>query len=322
MRIDAIGGYFGLELPGASREFHRGMLRFQSARAAFLALLSTLRPSAVWMPWYVCNSVLEPLQMTRIPIRRYELDEHFRVASVDLQPGEWLFYVDYFGLCEENVHDVLTRFPRKQVVIDRSQSFYASPPDCLATLYSPRKFFGVPDGGYLSTRCAVSEPIDADPQSIDRFAHLLKRADGHVESGYADYVAAEDTLSMQEPKLMSALTQRLLESIDYATIREQRARNYVLLDERLGTANGFRFRPASHAAPLCYPFLGAPAHLRNTLMAERIYTPAYWPEVAAMEAAPPFERNIANTALFLPCDQRLAPHQIESISQRILHALR
>jgi hypothetical protein len=321
MNVDAVGGYFGLELPDARRALHDGALPFQSARAAFLALLQALRPRAVWMPWYVCDSILEPLRMTGIPIRRYALDERFRVASVDLEAGEWLFYVDYFGLCDSNVDDVLSRFPRDQIVIDRSQAFYAPPADCLATLYSPRKFFGVPDGGYLATRCAIAEPAEVDNGSVDRFAHLLKRIDAHAEAGFADYVAAEKTLGMQEPKRMSALTQRLLDSIDYETIRERRTRNYALLDAKLGAVNRFRYRPGEVTAPLCYPFLGAPAELRRTLIEKRIYTPGYWPEVAANDSAPAFERNVAASAIFLPCDQRLAPQQLDSVSQQLLHAL-
>jgi hypothetical protein len=125
MNTEAIGGYLELELPREGTEFHRGALRFQSSRAAFLALLRTCRPTAVWMPWYICESMVEPVMMAGIPIKRYEIDERLRIKSAEPADGEWLLYVNYFGISGNNVEDVLDRFPRTRVVIDNAQAFFA-----------------------------------------------------------------------------------------------------------------------------------------------------------------------------------------------------
>src|SRR5258706_1935241 len=226
MNEDAIGGYLELELPRARAEYYQEALRFQSARSAFLALLRTCRPSAVWMPWYICESILEPLVIAQVPIKRYELDERMRVKSAALADGEWLLYVNYFGISDEGVDDVLSRFPRDQVVIDNAQGFFAAPRECVGTLYSPRQFIGVPDGGYLATRRPVHLPSTIDRASALRFSHLLARIDANAEAGYADYTRAEDSLKLQEPKRMSKLTQRLLQSIDYAKIGARRIANF------------------------------------------------------------------------------------------------
>jgi hypothetical protein len=321
MSTEAIGGYFQLELPPAGTEYHRDALRFQSSRAAFLALLRAGRPSAVWMPWYICESMCEPLVMAGIPIRRYELDERLRVKSAELAGGEWLLYVNYFGLCDSNVSDVLDRFPRERVVIDNAQAFFAQPHDCLATLYSPRKFVGVPDGGYLVTNKAICAPEQVDHASLDRCAHLLKRIADDAESGYADYAAAEESLRLQEPKCMSALTQRILAGIDYADVRARRVENFAFLHEKLQRYNRFSFDPSPDAAPLCYPYRGAPAGLRDELRAQRIYTASYWAEVAATESAPDFERGLPGSTVFLPCDQRLSRAQREMMVRHVLDRL-
>src|SRR5260370_3994686 len=171
----AVGGYFELDLPPAGAALHDDALRFQTSRAAFLALLRSLRPTAVWMPWYICDAMIEPLRMAGIPIKRYRIDAEMRVQSADLAQGEWLVYVNYFGLCDRQVDDVLSRFPRECVVIDNAQALFAQPRDCLATLYSPRKFVGVPDGGYLVTRQPVDMPEAIDQASVQRCTHLLRR---------------------------------------------------------------------------------------------------------------------------------------------------
>jgi hypothetical protein len=56
----------------------------------FLALLRAGQRSVVWMPWYICGSMLEPLVMAGIPIKRCELDERLRVKFAEPADGEWL----------------------------------------------------------------------------------------------------------------------------------------------------------------------------------------------------------------------------------------
>jgi hypothetical protein len=317
----AIGGYFELELPHAAATLHDGALRFQSSRAAFLALLRAARPTAVWMPWYICDAMIEPLRMTGTPVKRYRLDADLRVQSADIAHGEWLVYVNYFGLCARQVDDVLNRFPRERVVIDNAQAFFAQPSDCLATLYSPRKFLGVPDGGCLVTQQPVEMPDAIDEASLLRCGHLLTRLAKDAEAGYADYARAEESLKQQEPLRMSALTQRLLASIDYDSVRERRVANFAFLHEKLQRYNRFRFSPGEDAVPLCYPFFGAPAGVHEALRAQRIYTPTYWPDVAAAADAPDFERSLPGSTLCLPCDQRLTRDDLAPMVQHLMDRL-
>ncbi|WP_207004600.1 hypothetical protein [Trinickia mobilis] len=318
MKSEAIGGYLQLELPRATGEHHREAMRFQSSRAAFLALLQACRPKAVWMPHYICDSMIEPLTITGVPVKRYELDEALRVKSAALGDGELLLYVNYFGICEHNVDDVLNRFPRERVVIDNAQAFFSEPRDCAATLYSPRKFVGVADGGYLVTQLPVSAPTEIDRHTPLRFAHLVKRIDEDAESGYADYTAAEESLKFQQPKCMSNLTRRILMSIDYADVRARRVANFARLHERLSASNAFPITSKGTSTPLCYPYLGGPADLRQRLLAQRIYTPCYWPEVAEAESMPELEKRLGQSAHFLPCDQRLSAAQLDHIAELVL----
>jgi hypothetical protein len=309
----AIGGYFALELPLNSGEYHRTALRFQSARAAFLALLREGRPSTVWMPWYICECTTEPLAMCGIPVRRYALDKDLRILSAEPEPNDWLLYVNYFGLCGRHAAETLERFDRNRVIIDSTQAFFAEPADCLATIYSPRKFFGVPDGGYLVTNLNVREPDEIDNGSIGRSQHLFQRLGDAPEPGYADFVTAEASLSKQEPKRMSLFTQTLLSRIQYAEIRAQRVANFTYLHERLVEKNSFPIFLSNNDVPLCYPYFGDNSFLRYELRSHRIYTPVYWPELAQSTVVPDFEAKLAQQTVFLPCDQRMKIQQLETM---------
>ena len=130
-----------------------GAAAFQSGRAAFLALLESGRPACVHLPWYLCDSMREPLRQAGVAGRPYAIDGEFRPPeSLALESNEWLLVVNYFGLCESVVADLQARHPSEQIVVDNAQAFFAAPTRCRASLYSPRKFFGVPDGGFLAAR--------------------------------------------------------------------------------------------------------------------------------------------------------------------------
>jgi hypothetical protein len=316
----AIGGYFELELPPGRGELYPHARRFQSARAAFLALLLAGAPKRVWMPWYNCETMLEPPEMAGVSVLRYRIDEYFDIAEeIDLDEGDWLLYVNYFGVCDAKIDSLSGRFPRDRLIIDNSQALYSPASDCLATLYSPRKFFGIPDGGYLVTDLDVPVPSEQDFESIDRFAPLLVRIDRGPEAGYEGIRAARATLRGQPPKRMSTLTQHLLEHIDYASALERRRRNFALYHHLLSKDNALNVPPMPEHAPLCYPFWNHRADLHAALAAERIFVPRYWPGLrGAAGTSDDLEFRLSTECLALPCDQRYGEPEIE----RVVAALR
>lgn len=308
-----IGGYFEFELSQGEGEYHPCALRYQSARAAFLALLRAGHPDAIWLPWYICDSMVEAATMGGIPVRRYQLDKQLRVLDANLGARDWLLYVNYFGVCAANVSATLARFDPAKVIIDNSQAFYDKPHDCLASIYSPRKFFGVPDGGYLITQLAVPAPEKIDKGSLKRCQHLLQRLEHGPEPGYSSFVQAESSLSGQEPRRMSTLTQTLLGRIPYLEIREKRRANFCQLHAHLAASNQFPLSLQGREVPLCYPYLAPEPYATRTLYSQRIYLPCYWPEVVS----PVFESGLAKSVLFLPCDQRMT----STLTDRLLSVL-
>lgn len=320
---DAIGGYFELELPPGDGELYADAMRFQSARAAFLALLEAGRPRRIWMPWYVCESMLEAPARTGVEVQRYCIDERFDIVG-DLTLGEndWLLFVNYFGLCDQQAEHVLARFPRSRIVIDNSQALFTAPADCLATIYSPRKFFGIPDGGYLISNCDVPVPDEQDRESIARFEPLLARLDRGAEAGYQSMIAARATLRDQPPKRMSELTRRLLEHIDYPAAIARRSRNYARYQAALGHDNALSLPSEPMHAPLCFPFWNHRADLHAKLAAQRIYVAKYWPGVRGATGQPSdFEHRLSTECLALPCDQRYGDDDIDFVVAALRQAI-
>ena len=301
----ALGGYFELELPPAPNPLYPQALAYQSARAAFQALLTAGNPGRVWIPRFICDEMIAPLSATGIAYSFYDLNADIGVSqSVVLAPSDWLLYVNYFGICGRWVEELSRRFLPSQLVFDHSQAFFSPPGNGLATIYSPRKFFGVPDGGLLITTLSMPEPAEVESDSIARCAHLLTRLDKTPEAGYADFLKAEQSLRDTRPRKMSQLSHRLLRSIHHDAVKRQRSANFRFLHERLQHLNGLDIQATNIQGPLCYPLFADESGLRERLLAERIFVAQYWPEVIARVTGDSFESALVETCVAIPCDQR------------------
>lgn len=314
----AIGGYFELELPATSGTRYPQAIAYQSARAAFLALLR-LSPHVkrVWMPRYICDAMLASVQAAGKETCFYRLDAQLAVSSqVILHKGDLLLYVNYFGICTAQCDALLRRFDPAQIVLDCSPAFYMPPCNCYATIYSPRKFFGIPDGGLLATALSVTPPELQDTGSEGRMWHLIKRLGGTAEAGYQDFRHAEDSLGDMEPRSMSTITHRLFESVNFEAARTARNRNFAYLRQHLDETNTLTLPPKVDG-PQCYPYLPDHPVSKENLSRNRVFVATYWPEVLARVDAGTFEERLVSHCLPIPCDQRYS----EDTLSRVLNLL-
>ena len=185
----AIGGYFGLELAegGEALPWWPDAIRFQSARAAIAAVFQANGAKAAWVPHFVCGAVRDALAHAGTPVRGYALDARRGVPEeVVLADGDWLLCVDYFGLDGAACDAAIARYGAQRIVVDASQALLHAPRPGVATVYSPRKFCGVPDGGLLVHAPYVASPGAANEMaSVERAEAMLMRCAGLVEAGYA-----------------------------------------------------------------------------------------------------------------------------------------
>jgi hypothetical protein len=320
---EAMGGYFELEIPRGQHPYP-GARSFNSARSALQALLRARGTRRVFMPHFLCTVVPDAVRAIDVQVIGYALDESLELQSLpELLAGDALLYVDYFGLKGEYIRNTLAQRYRETLIVDNSQALFSRPLHAIPTLYSPRKFVGVPDGGWL-----LNGPDNVEQPPLGAFAGrtdaLLGRLAAGPEAHYADFQNNEHALGMEGLKGMSALTERLLDGIDYARVRQQRQANYSLLHGALAPLN--RFAPAfvQVEAPLCYPLLvedtASAAKLRAALLERRIFVPLYWREVLENPHAPELERSITQRLLPLPIDQRYGPEQIGHLAD-IIHTV-
>ncbi|MFJ4442812.1 hypothetical protein ACIPZ8_12030 [Pseudomonas sp. NPDC089422] len=322
---EAIGGYFELELRSGQHPYPQAVA-FNSARAAFRALVQARGLRRIYLPHYICAVLEHALQGLDIDVRRYALDAELGLAGLpDLAGDEGLLYVDYFGLKADYIRQVLAPHYGTQLIIDNSQALFSQPLPGIATLYSPRKFVGVADGGWLVNGPATL-PAPPESASRERFAALLGRLEQAPEKHYGDYQENEAALAAQGVLAMSASTARVLDSIDYANVADRRRRNLMLLRERLDGRNRFTAWPADVPAALCYPLLlDSPAQatrLRQHLLQQAIFVPCYWRELIDNPTTPALERHLAECLLPLPMDQRYGDADMHRLADAVILNMR
>lgn len=322
---EAMGGYFELELRRGHQPFPDA-LAFNSARSGFQVLLRSRDVRRAFMPHFLCSVMPDAARSAGVEVIGYGLNDQLELVVLP-QVGEndALVYVDYFGLKTHYIRDVLAEHFYGHLIVDNSQALFAAPLEGVPTLYSPRKFVGVPDGGWLVNGPAgIEQP---EPGAFaGRFDALLGRVGDAPEAHYADFQKTEQALGLEGISGMSRVTARLLDSIDYDSVKTRRYSNFNRLHEALSAIN--RFGPAfgEHAGALCYPMLlenaADASAVREALLKQRVFVPCYWREVLDNPATPPLERDMTERLLALPVDQRYGPLQMDRLASIIHQTLR
>ena len=304
-----IGGYLELERL-IDREYYPDLTAVNNARNALVYLIRIHGIRRIHLPYFLCESVELACRAEGISVDFYHIDADFRpLFTKQLGENEWLYLVNYYGLLSDA--DVL-EYKRKfgNIVLDNVQAFFQKPLENVDTLYSCRKFFGVPDGGYVSASTAIRLDLPED-KSKDRMRHLLGRfEDSAANLYYADFKANDAAFKTIELRKMSALTHNILGAIDYDRVIRVRNENYRILHDALGKYNKLHLSYPN--GPYAYPFYCENGmKLKKTLAEQKIYVATLWPNVLSMNES--LEKEYAENILPLPCDQRYGTEEMEYI---------
>ena len=309
--MEAIGGYFSLELP-QREEHHKHAIQLNTGRNCLEYILRVRGYKKVFVPYYTCEAVMEPIHKLGIPYEFYHIDVHFEIRDrFTVKEGEALLYTNYFGLKQRYVEQLAERIGSR-LIVDNTQAFYAKPIPGIDTFYTCRKFFGVPDGAYLYCDKELDEEIEQD-YSYDRVAHLVKRIDISAEDGFKDFRRVDDGLDNQPIRKMSKLTQRMMQSIDHEAAAQRRRANFQILHKALGKENNLELQLEDDAVPMVYPYLVPVEGLREKLIENKIFVARYWPNVLDWTTKDDIEYLLAYQMQPLPIDQRYGEEEMKSI---------
>lgn len=297
----SIGGYIQLEL-SKGVPYHPDLIALNTGRNALEYILRISKYTTVYLPYFTCEVLLEPLKKLNINYCFYHINEDLDpIIDFNLDDRSCLLYTNYFGVKTATVKKLAGEI--RNLIIDNAQAFFSKPLKGCNTFYSCRKFFGVPDGAYLNITNTLGLNLKHD-KSIDRFSHLIKSIDVNSEEGYADYVANNNMLRNNNIKKMSVLTETILAGIDYENCSAIRRANFAYLDEHLGVENLLRINCTAEDVPMVYPLLVEDPSVKKLLIEQKIFVATYWPNVYDWADVDSYEYFLAKHLVPLPIDHR------------------
>lgn len=309
-----IGSFLPLDLR-SSGEYYKGesdIARFNSARAGIYHACRLYNCKSIYIPYYLCATVKEFLQNHSINVKYYNINSSFEPIDLNQEDGYAVLIVNYFGILSENKIKMLSdQF--KRVIIDNSAAFYSKPLGKAINVYSPRKFFGIPDGCYVIGENA-EKYLDRYEQdySSGTSSFLLSRIEFGLTETYKERMLNEKRIDESDILRMSKLSSGLLGNVDYIGVKNKRRKNFNFAHELFGEIN--KIDPSQfideECNPLVYPLVIEDIALHEKLKANKIYTGRWWNHVLSEVSDNSFEAWLSKYMIPLPIDQRYGEKDI------------
>lgn len=314
-----IGGYFELD-QFINKPYHNNMIELNTGRNALAYLIKAKGIKKVYIPHYLCDSVSGILKMLSVDYEGYSIDKNFNpLFDKELGNDQYLYIVNYYG----QISNSAIRSFKEQygaIIIDNTQSFFQKPVQGIDSIYSLRKYFGVPDGAYLKTDRILEEKLEEE-KSSHRMKHILGRFEGEASTYYNDFKENDESFKMSSLKKMSSLSQNILGVIDYGKVLESRNRNFSYLYDRLNSTNILNVKMSE--GPFAYPYYAENGiEIRKRLAEEKIYVPTLWPNVFSENDKNSIEYDYAANILPLPCDQRYGKEEMDYLIKEVQNCLK
>jgi hypothetical protein len=305
---------------GTARDALRGLLADGQAKRGWRRL---------WVPSYFCQKVVSSLRATGIEMEVYPDRPDCPSPAFEhlpFQRGDAILVVNFFGLRAAPSYD---RLPRDAVAVieDHTHDPWSdwartSKADwCVASL---RKTLPVPDAGVLWS--PVGHPLPPEPALTDeRRRTSLKKLTAmalkalYLEGAFDDKelfrrlaTSGEDRIAEGDLSGMTTWTRALLLTFPVRPWRGRRRENHRVLSSALSGIPWVKVLQPMSEGDEC-PFSGILLfdsverrdHVRERLMASRVYPAILWPlESPVLPGVPPEDVDFSCRMLSIHCDMR------------------
>lgn len=293
------GGYLEFEY-FEGEEYHSKGLALNSGRSCLRYILRARKINKIAIPFYICSGVIEACQKEDVEVCFYSVDKNFHPCLSSKVYVDAIYVVNYYGQLNNN-YLMHLRDKYRRIIIDNSQAFFQLPIKGVDTIYTCRKFFGVPDGAYLYTD-AIAEEVIQKQYGYNRLKFLAGRYEKTASQFYKDFQKNECFLGRQNIKNMSDMARNILRAVNYERVCSIREANYQVLERNLSGLNELEVQMG--AGPYMYPLMLENGKvIRKKLQEHGVYVPCLWPNVINSDV---FEQECyyAENILPIPCDQR------------------
>lgn len=337
-----IGGMFGLEEDIRLNNINENAYLFLkedriislvNARSCISILIELLTPTKVWLPSYLCDSLLTAVKRRPTRIKFYKVTYDLSLPSLDwmneVEAGDLVISIDYFGFIGEwQSWAPALRERGVWILEDACQALLTQKVGEFSdfVLFSPRKFLGVPDGGILFVNYRFNFPtIDLDAPPAEwwlkaLFATILRR-DFDIRGDNRRWFQLFQDVEKQQPTGRFSMSEfshtLLLHNFDFAKVSRQRITNFQALASELSDIALFSNLPHG-IVPLGFPICTKKRdQIRQSLFAHEIYPPIHWVIQNIVPTCFSDNHRLSAEIMTLPCDQRYGVADMERMSHLV-----
>lgn len=294
------------------------------------------------VPPFTCEVVIEPFvkrgyQIVAYPIHSTLDIDVKRFRDILISSGAQVVLVHrYFGFDTlKGFEKVASEFSKEGVIFieDRTQCLYSDfeglPVDYI--IGSLRKWAALPDGGFAVCREGIfdDKPAEFDKELEDKkleAAYLkyryLHENKGEKKEFLKSFKEAEEILDAEEKYFR--ISQAGIEiqcSLNIEELKRKRRKNYYRLYESISNHMNYRILTPQlneNDVPLYLAILSKKRdELQIKMREQNIYAPIVWPKPGFMPQICKEAREIYDTVLCFPIDQRYDEEDIERIAENL-----
>lgn len=317
-----IGSFLELQLP-KGREWFKGendIARLNTGRMGIWHAFRVTGCKRIWIPIYQCDSIRETFVKKGVQMCFYHQDSHFNPTDIKAADDDAVLLVNYYGIMSSQRMAELAQ-PYKHPIIDCAQAFFCKPIKNALTVYSCRKFVGVPDGAYVVGKDA-HKYVEEYHQcySSDTAAFLLSRIEYGCEGkGYEARSLNEHRIDAEDCMKMSKLTRKLMDAEDYANNSQKRKDNFAYAHKLFGRIN--KINPTAYmdeeTIPMVYPLVVEDDELLPRLQAAKHFQGHWWSYICDEQPADSFEHWISRYVIPITIDQRYGKDELDYLANII-----
>ena len=315
----------------------------RTGREAIGVGISGLTPGVALLPAYCCWSMALPFEAAGWMVKYYPLNKNLTTDIPALQslirefkPGVVLL-MDYYGFAptKDAISAIKEISEKIYVIEDFTQYLFGLPEkwnsmvDCYVA--SIRKSIGVPDGGIVLSQ----RPLDLSILSEARtpfFEHHIQagiRKKRYIYSANSDekqrfrelqLAAGSEIKADYHLYRISPESKAIIENTDTETVKYARRKNYEHLYNLLKDNHFFDilFAPGNNPAPFMMIIKSLKRdELQSAFAKKNVFCQVIWPLDDKAKEICPVSKEMEETMLAIPIDQRYSYDDIEEIGQRI-----
>lgn len=324
-----IGGMFGWQEYKGGKDRRYSFLNKNNtflfnARSAIFSIIDTLNLNQVWLPDYLCETILDAVNKTKTKINFYKINSHLKIENLDwvnnVERNDFVILIEYFGFPVNKKVIERIKSQKALVLIDAAQSLLSENNryNCDFVVYSPRKTIGTPAGAiiktnnneYLSNIILKSVPNKNLSFIYSAFKKRTLFDINRSIEWFSDYKLSEKNQVIGNFKIDDFSLSILEHGIDYKFVKKRRRDNFSYLLKELASFAIFKELPRE-VIPLGFPILVKNrTEILNLLYKNNIFVPIHWPVTINR----PHNKLLKNNEITLICDQR---NNIKDLEQMV-----